>query len=72
MLNLMDLTVGSRLKLVGSVTAELIENMNDGQWVRVRYLTVADKPEQVGAEELAHSQDILAVIEPPASAESDT
>jgi hypothetical protein len=64
MLNLMTLKVGDRLKLEGGVIGEVIENMDDGQWVRVRYLDVKDMPEQIGNEELAHATDILAVLDP--------
>lgn len=63
MLNLMTLAVGDRLKLQGGVVAEVIENMEDGQWVRVRYLDVKDNPDQIGGEELAHATDILSVLD---------
>ena len=63
MLNLLTLSIGRRLKLQGGVVAEIIENMNDGEWLCVRSLEVKDKPEQVGSEELAHATDILAVLD---------
>ena len=62
MINLVDLADGTRLKLAGGIIAEVIENMGDGQWVQVRYLEVPGKPDDVGAEELCHSQDIVAVL----------
>jgi hypothetical protein len=48
---------------VGNRVAEVVENMEDGQWVMARTLEAPDDPSQVGEEELCHSQDILSVIE---------
>lgn len=62
MINLIDLAVGARVLLVGKVTAEVIENMGDGQWVMVRYLEAPGDAASAGAEELCHSQDIVAVV----------
>lgn len=65
MINLMTLAVGTRLKLIGDVVAEVTENVQDGQWVKVRILSVAGNPAHEGAEELAHAQDILCVLDQP-------
>jgi hypothetical protein len=62
MINLIDLAVGARVRLVGTITAEVIENMGDGQWVMVRYLEAPGDPSSVGTEELCHSQDIVTVV----------
>ncbi len=62
MINLVDLPLGTRLLVAGGITAEVIENMEDGQWVQVRYLDVPGDPSAVGTEELCHSQDILEVV----------
>ena len=62
MINLVDLPLGTRLLVAGGITAEVIENMEDGQWVQVRYLDVPGDPAAIGSEELCHSQDILKVI----------
>jgi hypothetical protein len=62
MINLIDLAVGARILLVGGVSAEVIENMGDGQWVMVRYLDAPGDPASVGTEELCHSQDIVTVV----------
>ena len=55
MLTISDVPVGSRLVIAGGLNAEVIENMGDGEWLRVRLLTGAD----VGAEELCHATDVL-------------
>jgi hypothetical protein len=63
MINVLTLKPGTKLKLVGNRIAEVVENMEDGQWVMARTLEAPDDPSQVGEEELCHSQDILSVIE---------
>jgi hypothetical protein len=57
MLTVSDLTVGTKLVIAGGLTAEVIENMGDGEWVRVRVLSGTDS----GAEELCHATDVLEV-----------
>ncbi|BCW78347.1 hypothetical protein [Arthrobacter sp. NicSoilC5] len=56
MINVFDLTPGTRLELVDGRQVTVQENMEDGQWVQVA--------EDEGADtELTHSQDILRVVE---------
>ena len=57
MLTVNDLTVGTKLVIAGGLTAVVIENMGDGEWVRVRVLSGTDS----GAEELCHATDVLEV-----------
>ena len=57
MLTVGDVAVGSRLVIAGGLDAEVIENMGDGEWLRVRLLTGAD----AGAEELCHATDVQEV-----------
>lgn len=57
MLAVNDVAVGTKLLIAGGLTAEVIENMGDGEWLRVRLLTGAD----AGAEELCHATDVLEV-----------
>lgn len=57
-----DVPVGARLSLAGGLTAEVIENMGDGEWLRVRLLTVPDGKGGAGDEELCHATDVIAVI----------
>lgn len=53
---------GARLSLAGGVTAEVIENMGDGEWLRVRLLTVPEGSGETGAEELCHATDVIEVL----------
>ena len=62
MLNLLEVQAGATLQLREGATAVVVENMGDGQWLMVRYLTVPTHPEDVGKEELCHSQDIVMIL----------
>jgi hypothetical protein len=55
MLAVHNVVVGTKLLIAGGLTAEVIENMGDGEWLRVRLLSGAD----VGTEELCHATDVL-------------
>ena len=55
MLDVYKVRVGARLVIAGGLTAEVIENMGDGEWLRVRLLSGDD----AGAEELCHATDVL-------------
>ncbi|MEA2740618.1 MAG: hypothetical protein QOH05_3925 [Acetobacteraceae bacterium] len=57
MLAVNDVVVGTRLQIAGGLSAEVIENMGDGEWLRVRILSGPD----AGAEELCHATDVLEV-----------
>ena len=52
-----NVAVGAKLLIAGGLTAEVIENMGDGAWLRVKLLSGDD----VGAEELCHATDVLEV-----------
>jgi hypothetical protein len=58
-IELSGVAVGSRLRLVGGVTAEVVEVVND-EWAKVRLIEVPDGA--AGAEELCHATDIVEVI----------
>lgn len=64
MINMFSLKAGDRLVLQTGISAEVIENMEDGMWVQVRFLTVPDHPEQEGEIELCHAQEIVKIIAP--------
>jgi len=55
MLVVSDVVVGAKLLIAGGLTAEVIENMGDGEWLRVCLLSGDD----TGAEELCHATDVL-------------
>ena len=62
MINVLALKAGDRLKLEDATIAEVIENMEDGMWVQVRYLEVPRNPAEVGAIELCHAEDIVKIL----------
>jgi len=51
---------GMKLLLAGGVTAEVLENLGDGEWLRVRILSVPNG--EPGAEELCHATDVQEVL----------
>ena len=55
MLAVHDVAVGTKLLIAGGLTAEVIENMGDGEWLRVKVLSGPD----AGAQELCHATDVL-------------
>ena len=55
MLAVSDVAVGTKLVIAGGLSAEVIENMGDGEWLRVRLLSGGD----AGAEELCHATDVI-------------
>jgi hypothetical protein len=57
MLVVNDVAAGAKLLIAGGLTAEVIENMGDGEWLRVRLLS----GNEVGNEELCHATDVLEV-----------
>jgi hypothetical protein len=58
-IELSGVAVGSRLRLVGGVTAEVVEVVND-EWAKVRLIDAPDG--EAGGEELCHATDIVEVI----------
>jgi hypothetical protein len=59
MIELSSVTVGNKLRLVGGITAEVLELLND-EWAKVRLIEVPNG--EPGAEELCHATDIVEVI----------
>lgn len=56
MINVFDLAAGTRVELADGRRVTVAENMEDGQWVQVAEDDGTDT-------ELAHSQDILRIVE---------
>ena len=59
MIELSGVAVGNKLRLVGGVTAEVLELVND-EWAKVRLLEVPNG--EPGAEELCHATDVIEVM----------
>jgi hypothetical protein len=67
MINVLDLRPGDKLQLQDGGVAEVVENMEDGMWVQVRYLgSSGQKDESDDALELCHAQDIVKILPPSA------
>ncbi|HXA24677.1 MAG TPA: hypothetical protein VNW90_20500 [Acetobacteraceae bacterium] len=60
MIELIGIELGSRLHIVGGITAEVVEIVND-EWVRVRLVDVPEGAATVGTEELCHATDIIEI-----------
>jgi hypothetical protein len=59
MIELSSAAPGDKLRLVGGVTAEVVEIVND-EWAKVRLVEVPNG--ETGAEELCHATDIVEVL----------
>jgi hypothetical protein len=59
MIELSSVAIGNKLRLVGGITAEVLELVND-EWAKVRLIEVPNG--EPGAEELCHATDIVEVI----------
>ena len=61
-LNLLTIEPGTKVRLIGGETAEVVENPGDGMWLRCRYLT-ADDAGLVGEEEPIFANDVVGLAE---------
>ena len=59
MIELSAVSVGNKLRLVGGITAEVLEIVND-EWSKVRLIEVPNG--EPGVEELCHATDIVEVV----------
>lgn len=62
MIELIGVQRGAKLRLVGEITAEVVESLND-EWVRVRLVEVPEGKGTVGMEELCHATDVIEVVQ---------
>jgi hypothetical protein len=62
MIDVTTIKAGTTLKLQEGVVAEVTKNMEDGQWLQVRYLESPGRPTEVGTVELCHAQDIIKIL----------
>jgi hypothetical protein len=59
MIELSGIEVGNKVRLIGGVTAEVLEIVND-EWAKVRVIELPNG--QPGAEELCHATDVIEVV----------
>lgn len=62
MIDVTAIAAGTKLTLQKGIVAEVTENMEDGQWLQVRYLESPGRPAEVGTLELCHAQDIVEIL----------
>jgi hypothetical protein len=58
MLNLMHLQAGQKLELRNGAIGEVVDNMGDGIWLQLRFLSSPEGGVPVGDEELVHCEEI--------------
>jgi hypothetical protein len=61
MIELIGIEPGAKLRVVGGITVEVVEAIND-EWVRVRLLDVPEGRGTAGDEELCHATDVVEVL----------
>lgn len=61
MIELTAVQIGVRLSLIGDITAEVIEKI-DNEWVKVRLLEVPEGKGSAGDEELYHATDVKEIL----------
>ena len=62
MINVLELRPGDKLQLQDGGVAEVVENMEDGMWVQVRYLSSSEQGDETDPLELCHAQDIVKIL----------
>jgi hypothetical protein len=62
MIDVTAIAAGTKLRLQKGIVAEVTENMEDGQWLQVRYLESPGRPAEVGTVDLCHAQDIVKIL----------
>lgn len=63
LVNVLHLTPGTQVRLVGGATAEVVTNPQDGVWLLLRYLSSTANPTLVGTEDMVFAEDVLDVLE---------
>jgi hypothetical protein len=61
-MNLWLLKPGHKIKTNDGAEAEVLAETEDGEWIRVRYLQSDDDPLFAGTEDLAHRDEVEALL----------
>lgn len=56
--NLRSLKMGERVKLTGDVIVEVVENPEDGMWIRGKYISVPGNAAAEGTEDQIFAADV--------------
>ncbi len=62
MINLMHLEPGTLLKLKNGSVGEIVDNLGDGIWLQLRFVSVDGGDFAVGDEELVHCEEIVGLV----------
>ena len=60
--NLLMLTVGTKLRLSGDAIAEVVDNLGDGYWVEVKYITAPQDPALEGTTESVFAGEVIEIV----------
>lgn len=63
-MDLYDLKIGDRVKLIDGPVALVLAETEDGNWIKVRYLESPLNPTLVGSEDLCHFDELREVTTP--------
>lgn len=61
MIDVSGIAPGTRLRIAGDLVAQVVQNMNDGEWLRVRLIQQPETGSNA-PEELCHATDVLEVL----------
>jgi hypothetical protein len=61
-MDLWHLKPGHRIRTRGGVEAEVLSETEDGEWIKVRYLDDGDDPLVAGTADLAHKDEVEALL----------
>lgn len=61
-MDLWYLRPGHKIRTRDGAEAEVLSETEDGEWIKVRYLDGADDPLLVGTEDLAHREEVEALL----------
>ncbi len=62
MIELAEIQNGARLRIAGGIVAEVVGNLGDGEWLRVRLIEAPAGKGVAGEEELCHAADIVELL----------
>ena len=57
-MDLYDLEIGDRVRLVDGTVAEVISLTEDGRWIRVRHIESPNNPSRAGTEQVCSEDEI--------------
>ena len=62
LINLRELQLGEKVKLAGGIVVEVVENPEDGMWIRGKYITFPGNASLEGTEDQIFASDVVEKI----------